>query len=594
MDMKKFILPLFAAAMLASCSNEEAPVVTGETETNYLSINLVTNFGGATRATDDNEFEQGLQEENRVNKVRFYFFDSTGAAAQVKRSGGGFVNYYDWTPENNNFGEREDNNVTNVIHATVVIESLKDQSKDDKDAAGKAASVVAIINPTPEFLANTSSLSKTELQDVAQSYTAYTFDDSNKGQFVMSNTVYGDDAATSPSKLMEVSTAGHYYPTPEAAVGNPVTIYVERVLAKVRLASHADFTAETITMSDGTLTVYDTQATYTDDAGNPRKIYVKFCNWGVTATPDKSYLVKDIDPTWQDIFGVDNLWNEPARHRSYWAINPAGVEYLYPSYNEVVPSQINTIFGEANARYPHENAGEITSSNYTPSKVIIGAQLVKEDGTPLTIMKYGFDNYFDEASLKAALLRLITTAYYVEDPTAGDGVQAGSTKYRQIGLDDVEFVTEGSLVANPTNEDLTCYTRIQLTKTPEGQTPVKYYTIATAGDGSKTATEVNASEINDALKALGRQKIWTNGYTYYHFDIHHIGYLADGETKRTGVVRNHIYNVTLRSLVGMGTPVYDPNEELIPQKPEEDDTYLAAEIKVLSWRLVDDEVKLEW
>lgn len=591
--MRKLIIPALALFILASCSNDEKGLVNrGEVNTNYLSVNLVTNFAG-TRATDEDDFLQGTNDENRVNSVRFYFFNASGGAADVKRTtGDNFVNYYDWTPSGdvNNFGEQENNNVTNVISATLVIESPSDGSKDKTDAA----SLIAIVNPTASLLAKTASMDKATLLSEAESYTSYTFDSTGKGKFVMSNSVYSDEAASSPEKIIEVATDGHYYPTPDAAKGNPVTIYVERVLAKVQLTSDDETLKPVPVIVDGkTINLYDTGETYQDNSGATQKIYVKFVNWDVTTTPDKSNLVKNIDPAWSPtLFGAADIWNEPSRHRSYWAVNPSGINYDFLTYNDVTQTE-NVIFGEANVRYPHENAGNIDDSNYRPSQVIIGAQLVKADGTPLTIMKYGFDSYLNQTDLKKALLALVTTKYYVE--TSSEGTEtAGGKNYRQIGVDDVEFVTDGSLLSSSSTDlkDKTCYTRLQLKKAGTGEPAVKYYTISGTGN-SKVATEVSSSIINNTLLALGRQKIWEGGNTYYYFDIHHIGYLADG-TRRTGVVRNHIYLVKIKTLVGLGTPVYDPEEEIIPQKPEGDDTYMAAEIKVLSWRLVNDEVDLKW
>lgn len=61
-----------------------------------------------------------------------------------------------------------------------------------------------------------------------------------------------------------------------------------------------------------------------------------------------------------------------------------------------------------------------------------------------------------------------------------------------------------------------------------------------------------------------------------------------------GVVRNHIYKVNLTGIFGLGTPVFDPDEIIIPEKPEEKDVYLAADIRILSWRIVDHGYELNW
>ena len=99
---------------------------------------------------------------------------------------------------------------------------------------------------------------------------------------------------------------------------------------------------------------------------------------------------------------------------------------------------------------------------------------------------------------------------------------------------------------------------------------------------------LTAVKANEALKDLGSAKVWKDGYTYYYFDINHLG-------NKLGVVRNHIYDANITTLVGLGTPVYNPDEIIYPEKPDSDkDTYIAARINILSWRVVNSSVKLEW
>ena len=44
---------------------------------------------------------------------------------------------------------------------------------------------------------------------------------------------------------------------------------------------------------------------------------------------------------------------------------------------------------------------------------------------------------------------------------------------------------------------------------------------------------------------------------------------------------------------GFGTPVYNPDQEIDPMIPSDENTYLAASIKVLSWRVVSSNVDLD-
>lgn len=60
-----------------------------------------------------------------------------------------------------------------------------------------------------------------------------------------------------------------------------------------------------------------------------------------------------------------------------------------------------------------------------------------------------------------------------------------------------------------------------------------------------------------------------------------------------GVVRNHSYQVVINSVTGLGTPVYNPDDVIDPEQPKDEESYLAARIKVLSWRVVKSTVDLK-
>ena len=79
--------------------------------------------------------------------------------------------------------------------------------------------------------------------------------------------------------------------------------------------------------------------------------------------------------------------------------------------------------------------------------------------------------------------------------------------------------------------------------------------------------------------------VYKEGMTYYYTDIKHLG-TADSDTE-FGVVRNHVYKVNISAISGYGTPYYEGNIEYIkPEKPVDVTSYVAAEVKILSWRVV--------
>lgn len=74
---------------------------------------------------------------------------------------------------------------------------------------------------------------------------------------------------------------------------------------------------------------------------------------------------------------------------------------------------------------------------------------------------------------------------------------------------------------------------------------------------------------------------WVTGETSFYVNIEHIG-------GKFGVVRNHIYDYTFDGVIGLGIPGNDP------KNPDpETETYLAARVYVLNWRLVSNAVTLQ-
>ena len=95
-------------------------------------------------------------------------------------------------------------------------------------------------------------------------------------------------------------------------------------------------------------------------------------------------------------------------------------------------------------------------------------------------------------------------------------------------------------------------------------------------DGEFIAMTVE--EVNKILAGVRPAKIWEAG-GYYYLPIAH-------NSTVNGLVRNHVYQMNINGINGLGTPVYDPDMLIKPEKPTEDESYISAEIKVLSWKVV--------
>lgn len=591
MKKKRLFLSLMVALMFSACSQNEDIAESngpdGDATTSYLTLNLVAAPNMGTRAAGDQEnYQDGAANENKVTSVRFYFFDTNGDAAFVKKKddGSGYDSHYDWTVTDADQNEGSSTpNVEKKLKATFIIKSPK--SAEDK----MPASVVAVINPTSAVISTTVQTLE-DLEDLAQDFSTFTNEN-----FVMSNSVYANETSKT---VNAVDVSKHICPTEETALKDPVVIYVERVLAKVRLEISKNLTDKIdITPTTGApFSIYPTSAPEKDQEFDGKKIYVRFLGWNVTATADKSHLMKSIDPAWNDaLFGNSEPWNFAEYFRSFWAINPTGgVDYGYGPFNTEKDNTRANLkdFAINNYTYVQENAAETTgeSKTKTPTQVIIAAQLVDKTGQPMEFAewagnKYSVDDLMIELANHASL-------YKEEEINKPDDPNHGKLGRRKVLPTEIELKTATD-VEGKSPEKGRYYVYAQL---KEGLFDTgKWFKDTDMGDGSQGSGSPQITDIavaNGLLETAGHAKVWNKGMTYYYFDIKHLG--EEGKPGEYGVVRNHLYNANITKIAGLGTPVYNPDEDIYPEKPDDDDQYIAAQINILSWRLVPNDVQLEW
>lgn len=556
--MKKYFLfmSVLASLFLAGCSQEEiAPDGedngSGEANTSYMAVNLMSSDVKGTRAAT--EYEDGSEVENKVTSVRFYFFNGVGGAVNVKLQDGNYVNYYNWKPtasDDQSKDTNEGDDIESKLKATIVINT--------KEGDGIPQRIAAVINPTN---LGSKSMSLTELKDVVANYATSNL--TAEGNFVMFNAVYASGGA-------QVSTVAitdkNLCKAEDEALKNPVTIYVERSVAKVRV------------ILDNTKMSYDADKglALKNKDGNSlsvdgQQVYLKLEGWDLTAETSEGRLVKKINPGW-----AGTWWN--GTYRSFWAINAMNATNQYHTY-----SSIGTPFGANNALYTNENAQltDIDSTNgqaTKKTKVILKGQLRKEDGEPLTIVRHLGVHFADDANqskLKKSILNQLAASghnYYYKKENGRE----------QIGTDDLLIVIASQLE----NEDSknNCYVYAQLTDAAKAK--VWYNSL----EENVQPIDNAATEINGKLadkKVVDRALVWKDGMTYYFYEIKHL------ESEK-GVVRNHIYETNVTQIAGLGTPVYDPAQVVYPEKPDPNDHFIAAQINILSWRFVKNDYELEW
>ena len=590
MKLSKYLIPVLGILAIGCSENVDTPNSplspdnSEPTLKGYLAVSVAGSVSTFTRADG---YVDGSSSENYVDKVRFYFFDNDGNPVKVRKNPNqdpneqtSYYSYYDWdvtAADNANAGSNASGTVEKIISTTLTL-----TGPDDEDLPDDLL-VLAIVNPTVEILSK-SNLTLPAVRELIADYQSGL----TTNNFVMSNSVFVDEnnnvIDAKPFKTED-------YVVSSIKDAKPLVIYVERVVSRLDLS---------IGLNPAENGFYDTSINFQpiDPEGVPDgtykgEIFVKINGWAVTSTPNQSNLVKSIDATWgKDIFGDLNPWNSDDFNRSFWAINPlkVGQEPLqfmnWYSYNQIINNGLtvptgtssSTTYMQENAN-PYETAENSSAANPKyPSKVIMSGTLVDASGNPVTIAEY-YQQYYTLDGLMnyiAGFLNMWTP-------------KNSENGYDHIGVNDIKLVTMKNWVNQDdfTAPDVKGTYYVYFVLTPEAAEKTWYHKI----ENSDQYTKITDSKTY-IFDSVGKAMVWTGGATYYYFDIEHLG--AKGHAGYTGVVRNHIYDCTVLTLTGLGTPVFDPSETIYPEKPERNGNLLQAEIDILQWRIVRKTFDLEW
>lgn len=553
MKTKSFLFSmLFLAAILVGC--EKPQTQTGqEGETNsYITVAVKSSVASraATDTVADGGYITGTDAENAITSIDFYFFATTGEPFKFNspvsnNTTSAYSNLYTvGTRELDEF-----NGTMNVEEVAKVTLALQHNLGD------YPGSVVAIVNGTQRF-------ENLPIED----FRTHTFNSyqTTKG-FLMSNSVYKDPA--SGKEIFQTPIKPENFTlTKEAALANPIDIYVERSAVRVEVAQGtADTKFDTGVLLFGS-----------------KKVYAKITGWDIVTVPNHAYTVKRIDINWPDqINGF--TWNKSTDFRSFWAdaqfpadsivksfkysdlTNPVGLgKYDYCLENTTLP--IYTEVGGV-----HDQVASRTNT----TKVVIAADLVDDANQPVEVANwYGKDYLLED--LKIAVANSLKDKMFY-----GEGGGWKSIKPEQIKL------VQGSGLPGE-EESYEIY--FQLTDEATNN-----YNWAEDLDGN---VGISSDKEQDYIrKNVEVAKFW-NGKSYYIVDIQHLGKKEmDGTTYLPayyGTVRNHAYQITFSAVKGLGTPVYSELQDIPePIKPDDTESFIEAEINVLSWHLIQQNVTLQ-
>ena len=538
----KFLALAMIAMLFTACKPDPQPeggegsgTNNGDVESSYIAISIAAD--NMDRGFDDGteKFEDGLADENAVKSVNVFFFRNGESFIINEAIGKNFQEVsFVFNEEGNNT-----NNIEEISNSVLVIDGHQGELPNQ---------MVVVLNWIP----TNSSKNTYTLAELQAALTNHINTIDGTDYFVMSNAVYKDAAGDVYATPLAITD---FKETATEATNNPVQVYVERVAAKVRVNT-PDVTEHRFALRNAENGEYKVKV-----EGVETQVYAKITGWELYNDYQESYLLKNIEglPAYNDEFN-GFWWNSPSNHRSYWAKSLTG-------FNETL--SYNSITGYPNLKYCGENTNSPLDGDDRTlrTQVVLKAELQAENGQPIEIARWHGNDYIGKENLIIAVTNTLVNTYYTRTLDAVNNTYI----YNPITTNDLKTVVGSTLG----EEEYEVY--VQLKENTE-----KWY----KRNGSDFA-EITCENLNAELKAIiGEALLYEGGKTYYFTDIKHLG-------NTYGVVRNHIYDINIKSITGLGTPVVSGNPVIVtPEVPEDNATYVAAQINILSWRVVSNDVNL--
>lgn len=561
------------ALMMTACASDKEEIGSGTkpgSDPQYLAVNIVN--VGATPTTRTTDYENGTAEESAIKKVRFYFFNGDGSPYLIKNpgitgiDGGGDKNWLEASPADDSSTSGTPSQIEKITQTVLVINGVQ---------SAAPAAIVAVVNPGTVDAATLKNGGTMRLSELRYSAVGSKFYEKNAtsgavSDFVMSNSVYvnaGEDVCAS-------LVAGHVTTSEETARKKPVDLYVERVVAKVT----ADVDKNAFELGNGTN--WDVAKFGTKKAvgkSGDYDVYAVIEGWGLANENGKAEVEKQVNKTWTDGNLGFTPWTTADYHRCFWETSVAfdagsgGNQPVNPTFNQLKAKMQDVLYTLPNTPDSKDKIANLKDNDLT--KFAVAATLRYKDASNnwhnAEICRYNGVSILGIDNLKRQVA-LTYSQYY----TSTD-----ATNYTQLSKDDIDFKDpDGTMQqyrVTPTLADDPAGTKKYYTKTNTGTTP--------------TFTEVDKAKVLAAIEA-DKAEIRRDGRAYYYVPIKHLG--GTGELAEYGIVRNHFYKITLSGITGFGTPVYDPDKVVDPIVPTYENTYLAARVQVLQWRVVNQKASL--
>lgn len=598
MEKKIYLGALAVLALgMTACTSEE-PIGGGETATKtgekYVAVqihNVGTN--GGTRAEGDDDdvdpgmgaddlsnyfdgYEEGIGNENTITaaNTRFYFYDAEGkpfplASATVNGTvqKTNMVTPLALKQENVSTGIGASHEEGATLNAVLVLGLNKD---DGYLGATTPSIMVCAVNLTDESF---DALAGTTLSDLQKEISNISDGVVNTTKFAMTSATYLDENG---KEIYWTDIADCVKDTYDEAMAAPAHAYIERLAAKVRVNGLTKYMSTT----DGQeVAEYNF---YNPETGGvvKKKLAVTLTGWQLRNTYGSVRLIKDLEGTTDNPLPLNFSFNDAANHRSYWAVTGVDAGQLKEtSFNIYDPTQFTlgnypTAEGTSSAaqmaacRYIYPSTGWWNQPN-TINTLSNGSAVSgpEECGKALSNRVTN-----TTAVVVKAVINQVDAEGNVIADAENDIVYWGGTYY--LLSDFKEFVANAyNDEKKLTGENRVTAAAVTLGGTVDGETTEK---------DNKRSVKVNGTN----YLTMGRVSFWEKGQSSFYVNIQH----ATSSTAQRifGIVRNHIYDMNLTAVVGLGVPGND-----IENPKDEKETYLAAHIDVLNWHVVKNNIVLE-
>ena len=565
---------MLASVALVGCTNEDVPEVDNNAEGKaYVSVKLVSSSLNGSRSTTSTGYEEANPAaiENKIDgsKSIFLFYEETGRWVTS-----GVIT--DETPAGSGASDGDATNNDVEGAKTIVLQGTEQNLSNIKK-------VLTVIN-----YSGCDNLKQLTLEQALAKIAETTSDDAagTKIGFLMTTSVY--KSGTNTINYTEIKP-GNIGATVAAAKENPVIIHVERASAKVDL---------TVTTETSKLQLQGDKGIVVDGVITPVQITVD--GWTLNGVTNNTYLVKQLDNAWL-VSGEGDVpfadWNKVGDYRSFWAksTNYDGKsELAYKKYSQAKTTGTNVEYCYENNYDNYKIDYNQVTENHKVTTVLIAAHFNLLNGTngaaAAAQTLYEFNGvFYKEANYKNLILKQLQDAGFKVVTTTGETTTKAD-------------LTEAVLTIKSNNSTIS---GIQFTVA--NATTGRYAKVA--ADGTISEDNVTATAIANYINQLdyvSEAQGYLNGQCYYQVPIEHLAATSttktyvetDGKKEYKfvegyyGVVRNHHYKLNISAIKNIGEPVYDPNKEITDIPAKLVDYYMAAEIHVLNWKVVNQNVEL--